>query len=84
MPSRPHAFGPQRREGCPRAAGRRINEAELPRRFFRQRVETVGERKKSDALQDIILDYVGLCHASVGQPICHQTSSPSLPRKSTP
>jgi Transposase IS66 family len=29
-PSRPHAFGPQLREGCPRAAGRRINEAELP------------------------------------------------------
>jgi hypothetical protein len=28
------------------------------RRFFRQRLETVGERKKNDALQDIILDYV--------------------------
>src|SRR5580704_4853504 len=51
-------FGPQLREGSPRAGGRRINEAELPSGGSSGSGLKRWREQKNDALQDIILDYV--------------------------
>jgi hypothetical protein len=75
-PSRPHAFGPQLREGCPRGAGRRINESGIAKGG-----SSGSGSKRWESAKKRITRLVG--HGSMGAAAHTSSATPSQANSST-